>query len=98
MRFRNEALPQPVILPPDGLNFGKMRQGRRHSLAFQVGNTGGAAQKFSVNYDEQSSWFHVAKGERIYRINLSLWSLWLGSTPSIRTGADLFHLDRHRRG
>jgi preprotein translocase subunit Sec63 len=31
MRSRNVALPQPVVLPPDGLNFGKMRQGGKQT-------------------------------------------------------------------
>lgn len=61
-----QALPQPVVLPPDGLDFGSIQQGMEQSLVFQVGNTGGEAQKFTINYSEQSPWFRVTTGKRLY--------------------------------
>lgn len=61
-----QALPQPVVLPPDGLDFGSVQQGMQQSLVFQVGNAGGEAQKFTINYNEQAPWFRVTTGKRLY--------------------------------
>lgn len=61
-----QALPQPVVLPPDGLDFGSVQQGMQQSLVFQVGNAGGEAQKFTINYNEQEPWFRVTTGKRLY--------------------------------
>lgn len=57
-------LPQPIVLP-SGLDFGEIASGEESTLVFHVGNTGGPAHRFSLNCDEQNTWFRVTRGKRV---------------------------------
>ncbi len=65
-RAQSNVLPQPIVLPPSGLDFGQVQQGVEQKLVFQVGNAGGAAEKFTLHYNEQVPWFQVTEGKRVY--------------------------------
>lgn len=65
-REGNEALPQPVVLPPNGLDFGKLPWGSDQTLTFHVGNVGGNVRRFKLSYSEENSWFRVTEGSRVH--------------------------------
>ncbi|MEZ4712991.1 MAG: DnaJ domain-containing protein [Caldilineaceae bacterium] len=66
LRDGNEALPQPVVLPPNGLDFGKLPWGSDQTLTFHVGNVGGDVRRFKLAYSEENSWFRVTEGARVH--------------------------------
>ncbi|MCB0080758.1 MAG: J domain-containing protein, partial [Caldilineaceae bacterium] len=66
LREGNEALPQPVVLPPNGLDFGKLPWGADQTLTFHVGNVGGDVRRFKLGYSEENSWFRVTEGSRVH--------------------------------
>ncbi|MEZ4664387.1 MAG: J domain-containing protein [Caldilineaceae bacterium] len=66
LRDGNEALPQPVVLPPNGLDFGNLPWGSDQTLTFHVGNVGGNVRRFKLGYSEENSWFRVTEGSRVH--------------------------------